>query len=82
MSKSVAIITTAATFWTNKAGDNVPSGCWYEELAVPYLKFTDAGYNVRIFNCGGTEIPFDPASLTGDFFTAGGITDSSSLSCS
>lgn len=70
MSKNIALIATSANSWTTKGGDKVPSGCWYEELAAPYLKFLEAGHNVKVYTPDGQAIPFDAGSMSGDFFTA------------
>lgn len=45
------------------------TGCWLEELAVPYTLFQKKGYQVVLASPAGGEIPLDAASLSGDFFT-------------
>ncbi|MGP1683560.1 MAG: type 1 glutamine amidotransferase domain-containing protein [Giesbergeria sp.] len=39
------------------------TGIWAEEVAAPYLAFTDAGYEVDIASPKGGEAPFDPGSV-------------------
>lgn len=40
-----------------------PTGVWFEELAVPYYAFVDAGADVRIASIQGGRAPIDPRSL-------------------
>ena len=44
-----------------KTGD--PTGLWFEELAAPYLEFTDGGWRVDIASPQGGAAPIDPRSL-------------------
>ncbi len=39
-----------------------PTGVWLEELAVPYLRFLDAGAEVTVASIQGGKIPVDPRS--------------------
>lgn len=56
----VAIIATS----NDKMGDTGDrTGFHYEELATPYLAFTQAGYNVTFASPKGGNPPADPASL-------------------
>lgn len=41
----------------------VPTGLWLEEVAAPYLLFSDAGIEVTIASPEGGRAPIDPASL-------------------
>ncbi len=38
------------------------TGVWFEEFAIPYLKFLDEGYEVTVATIHGKEAPIDPAS--------------------
>ena len=38
------------------------TGVWFEEFAIPYLKFIDEGYDVSVATLHGKEAPLDPAS--------------------
>lgn len=40
-----------------------PTGFWLEELAAPYLEFTNAGLHVDIASPKGGKAPVDPRSL-------------------
>jgi putative intracellular protease/amidase len=40
------------------------TGFYYEELATPYWKLVDAGYNVEIASIKGGKAPADPGSLS------------------
>jgi putative intracellular protease/amidase len=40
-----------------------PTGVWLEELAVPYMRFVDAGADVTITSIMGGKIPVDPRSM-------------------
>lgn len=46
------------------------TGFWMEELAAPYMAFTDAGYGVDIASPSGGRPPVDAGSLTPDARTA------------
>jgi putative intracellular protease/amidase len=60
---SILIVSTSH----DKLGDtDKPTGCWVEELAVPYYTFKQAGYEVVVASISGGRIPFDPASLVKD----------------
>src|SRR5215813_3239455 len=39
-----------------------PTGVWLEELAVPYIRFIDAGADVTVTSIMGGKIPLDPRS--------------------
>jgi len=45
------------------------TGLWIEELASPYYKFQDAGYEITIASIAGGAVPIDAASLGEGFFT-------------
>ena len=52
------VVTSQATM-----GDTeIPTGLWLEELAVPYLRFTDAGADVTVTSIHGGKVPVDPRS--------------------
>jgi putative intracellular protease/amidase len=40
------------------------TGLWFEEFAVPYEIFQDAGFEVTVASIQGGEVPIDPRSLT------------------
>ena len=40
-----------------------PTGLWLEELAVPYMRFIDAGADVTVTSIHGGKVPVDPRSL-------------------
>lgn len=46
-----------------------PTGLWLEELATPYYKFKEAGYDLTIASTAGGPIPIDAASMAEMFFT-------------
>ncbi|KAK9860422.1 hypothetical protein WJX84_006531 [Apatococcus fuscideae] len=48
---------------------DTPSGCWVEEVAAPYYAFKTKGIAADIASVKGGEIPWDPNSTKGDFFT-------------
>jgi len=39
-----------------------PTGLWLEELAVPYLRFAEAGADVTVASIHGGKVPIDPRS--------------------
>lgn len=41
---------------------DTPTGLWLEELAVPYLRFADAGADVTVASIHGGKVPVDPRS--------------------
>ena len=41
-----------------------PTGLWFEELAIPYLRFTDAGADVTVTSIHGGKVPVDPRSTS------------------
>jgi putative intracellular protease/amidase len=60
MSRKILFITTSCT----RLGDTGrQTGIWAEELALPYLAFKDAGYQVDIASPQGGMAPLDPGSL-------------------
>lgn len=70
MAKKIAIVSTSSNVTPMKDGSTRPSGCWYEELAAPFLAFKAAGFDVSVYSVKGGGIPFDSGSMIGDFFTA------------
>lgn len=46
------------------------TGFWLEELAAPYYRFKEAGYEVALASPEGGQPPLDPASNQPDFQTA------------
>lgn len=46
----------------DKFDDKHKTGVWFEEFAVPYNKFIDAGYIVTAASLKGGAAPIDPAS--------------------
>jgi putative intracellular protease/amidase len=47
-------------------GGKRPTGFYWEELAIPYYAFRDAGHEVRLASIAGGEPPADPTSLQDD----------------
>lgn len=45
------------------------TGYWYEEMAAPYYRFTDAGVDLVLASPAGGAPPMDPMSNTPDFQT-------------
>lgn len=45
------------------------TGFWLEELAAPYFRFRDAGYEITLASPSGGQPPLDPASNQPDFQT-------------
>ncbi|KAI3423803.1 hypothetical protein D9Q98_009640 [Chlorella vulgaris] len=66
MGGKVLIVATSAT----KLLDGRDTGCWVEEVASPYLLWTEKGLQVDIASISGGAIPWDEASTSGDFYTA------------
>lgn len=60
MSKKILFITTSHT-QLGETGRK--TGIWAEEVAAPYLVFTDAGYEVDLASPQGGPAPFDPGSI-------------------
>lgn len=48
------------------------TGSWIEELAAPYWRFVDAGYDVIIASPKGGAAPIDPMSVEDKWITAAG----------
>jgi putative intracellular protease/amidase len=48
------------------------TGSWLEELAAPYWRLRDAGYQIDIASPKGGPAPLDPLSLDNDWITAAG----------
>lgn len=48
---------------TEELKESHPIGVWFEEFAVPYLAFSDKGYEVTVASPKGGSAPIDPASL-------------------
>ena len=62
-SRRALIVATSATRFMKT---DEPTGCWLEEVAVPYMTWTNAGYQVDITTPGGAPVPWDPASQAED----------------
>jgi len=63
MPKAVLVSTSATVLGSH------PTGLWIEELAAPYYKFKDAGYEVAIASIKGGPIAIDAGSMGDGFFT-------------
>lgn len=48
------------------------SGSWLEELAAPYWRLRDAGYEIDIASPKGGAAPLDPMSLADEWISAAG----------
>ncbi|GGE20412.1 dimethylallyltransferase [Aureimonas endophytica] len=57
---NILIITTSAA---TMGGTGKPTGLWFEELAVPYYAFVDAGAEVTLASIAGGPVPIDPRSV-------------------
>ena len=66
---SVLMVCTSSDVMPKKDGSTNPSGCWYEEVAAPYLVFSEKGYDITITSVKGGKIPIDAGSLSEGFFT-------------
>lgn len=62
---TIVLVSTSAAYLKGH-----PTGVWMEELAAPYYKFKDAGFEVVVASLRGGPIPIDANSCKGDFFTA------------
>lgn len=62
--KSVLMILTSATKWTQKDGTQRLTGFWGEEFVVPHEMLLAAGVNVAIATPGGAPATVDGLSLT------------------
>jgi putative intracellular protease/amidase len=56
--KQVLIIVTSAS----ELSPGEATGVWLEEFAVPYLAFTEQGFNVSVASIQGGRAPIDPRS--------------------
>jgi putative intracellular protease/amidase len=50
----------------------IRTGSWLEELAAPYWRFRDAGYEIQFASPRGGEVPFDPESLKSNWLSDAG----------
>ena len=57
--KSVLIVVTSYA----RIDAQHPTGLWFEEFAVPYESFAEAGYLVTVASIKGGKVPIDPRSL-------------------
>mmetsp|Transcript_5114 Transcript_5114/g.14961 ORF Transcript_5114/g.14961 Transcript_5114/m.14961 type:complete len:227 (+) Transcript_5114:92-772(+) len=64
MSKKILLISTSAPLLKDEE-----TGVWMEEIAAPYYKFLEAGYDITIASPAGGPIPIDAGSLGDPFFT-------------
>jgi putative intracellular protease/amidase len=60
--KSVLIVVTSYA----RIDAQHPTGLWFEEFAVPYESFAEAGYLVTVASIKGGKVPIDPRSLPED----------------
>ena len=58
--KSILIITTN----TSKVNEEISTGVWLEEFAVPYLVFRDTGYDITVASPLGGVSPVDEKSYS------------------
>lgn len=56
--KQILMVVTNAT----RGANGERTGVWFEEFAVPYLSFLEAGYEVTVASPIGDAAPIDPAS--------------------
>ncbi|MDV2581952.1 type 1 glutamine amidotransferase domain-containing protein [Alkalibacillus haloalkaliphilus] len=59
MTKKVLMVLTNHT----KITDDHKTGLWLEEFALPYVKFKEQGYDVKVTSIEGGEVPLDPNSI-------------------
>ncbi|GAA0450907.1 type 1 glutamine amidotransferase domain-containing protein [Alkalibacillus silvisoli] len=59
MTKKVLMVLTNHTEITN----DHKTGLWLEEFAVPYIKFIEQGYDIKVTSIEGGEVPLDPNSI-------------------
>lgn len=57
--KSILIVVTSYA----RIDARHPTGVWFEEFAVPYECFAEAGYLVTVASIKGGKVPVDPRSL-------------------
>ena len=57
--KSLLIVTTSYA----RIDAQHPTGIWFEEFALPYECFAEAGYVVTVASIKGGKVPIDPRSL-------------------
>jgi putative intracellular protease/amidase len=57
--KSILIVVTSYS----RIDARHPTGLWFEEFAVPYECFAEAGYLVTVASIKGGKVPIDPRSL-------------------
>lgn len=61
---TIVLVSTSAAYLKGH-----PTGVWMEELAAPYYKFKDAGFEIVIASIRGGPIPIDAASCKSPYFT-------------
>jgi len=60
--KSILIVVTSYA----RIDAQHPTGLWFEEFAIPYECFAEAGYLVTVASVKGGKVPIDPRSLPED----------------
>ncbi len=60
MSRKILFITTSHT---QMGQSGRQTGIWAEEVIVPYMLFSEAGYQIDIASPLGGQAPFDPGSI-------------------
>lgn len=60
MSRKILFITTSHT---QMGQSGRKTGIWAEEVIVPYMLFSEAGYQIDIASPLGGQAPFDPGSI-------------------
>jgi len=63
--KSVVIVSTSASDFAGHM-----TGLWLEDIASAYYCFKERGFDITVASVAGGEIPIDPASREGGFYTA------------
>lgn len=58
--KKILIVTTN----TSKINDEIPTGVWFEEFAVPYITFEATGYKITVASPLGGVSPVDETSYS------------------
>lgn len=60
MSKNILFVTTNFS----EINNNLRTGVWFEEFAVPYITFEATGYNITVASPNGGNSPLDENSLS------------------
>ena len=59
MMQTILIVTTSH----DELAPGQATGLWFDEFAVPYQRFREAGYEIKVVSPRGGPVPLDPRSL-------------------